>query len=211
MDEARTGTKRRGRKKDTVRHEDRLETILKVAAHLFSEKGYDITSLDDIADAVDIHKATLYHYIESKEEILYLCLVRSFDSWNEVIKTLTTKGMSPLEKLRLFCSVLIEEQNNDFGRCLILVGRDRLGPETGERIRQFQHTLTAAARGVIEEGMKDGTFGECNPRLATAMLLGAFNWVPRWYRNQPDLTTSDICSAYLDIFVNGIAARQKKK
>ncbi|MFX9722031.1 helix-turn-helix domain-containing protein, partial [Acinetobacter baumannii] len=59
------------------KHDDKLELILRQAARLFSERGYATTSLDDVADALEMHKATLYHYISGKEEILYRCLIRS--------------------------------------------------------------------------------------------------------------------------------------
>lgn len=193
------------RKPTLARHEDKLENILKVAARLFSERGYDTTSLDDIADAVQIHKATLYHYIASKEDILYQCLVRSLHNYDEVLKRAEDKSQPPLKRLREFFSVLVVAQNNDFGRCLSLVGRNPLSKETGDRIRQFQRRLDTAIRHLIQEGVANGTIRPISPRLATTMIFGAYNWVPRWYRPESKLSTTEISETYLDIFIRGIS------
>lgn len=207
MKDSHTSPAEKKRRKPTLaRHEDKLENILKSAARLFSERGYETTSLDDIADAVQIHKATLYHYIASKEDILYQCLVRSMSNYDDVLKRTEDKSLPPLQRLREFFSVLIEAQNNDFGRCLSLVGRNPLSADTGERFRLFQRGLDTAIRNLIEEGVANGTIRPVSPRLATTMIFGAYNWVPRWYRPELSVSINDISETYLDIFIRGISA-----
>ncbi len=65
----------RKRKAPGPRHEDKRVAILRTAAQLFADNGYEATSLDKIADQLGMHKATLYHYVSNKESILYQCLV----------------------------------------------------------------------------------------------------------------------------------------
>lgn len=187
------------------KHDDKLETILREAAILFSERGYEGTSLDHVADAVHIHKATLYHYIGSKEEILYQCLVRSFNDYTEIYEEIKSRSHPPLQRLIKFFNVLIEAQTNEFGRCNCLVTLQPLSAETSERIRSFQRELDLTVRNLLEEGMADGSIRKCDARLTSAMIFGAFNWVPRWRKPNSRITTTEIARQYLDIFINGIA------
>lgn len=185
---------------------NKYEIILKESARLFCENGYEATSLDDVADAVKIHKATLYHYIHSKEEILYSCLVRSFEGYQEVLAEMRDTRKPVFERLTRFFTVLVEAQNNEFGRCQCLVGRQPLGTETGDKIREFQRNLDHAVRALLQEGIETGCVRPCDVRLAAAMIFGAFNSVPRWHRPSHPVTPATIARTYLDIFINGIAA-----
>lgn len=202
---AKSSPPKRRRQMSTVRHEDKLENILMVAARLFSDRGYDATSLDDIADAVRVHKATLYHYIGSKEDILYQCLVRSIANYGDVLKRMEDKTQPPLKRLHDFFMILIEAQNNDFGRCLAIVGRQPIGTVTRDSIRDFQRTLDSAVRNVVKEGIADGSIRNVSPKLASCMLFGAYNWVPRWFNPKGGMTTEQISRNFLDFFFNGIS------
>ena len=75
----------RRRPPSTQKHEDKRTAILRTAAQLFAANGYEATSLDMIADQLGIHKATLYHYVDNKESILFQCLVMSFGDLDAVI------------------------------------------------------------------------------------------------------------------------------
>lgn len=184
---------------------NKLETILRESAKLFCERGYDATSLDDVADSVKIHKATVYHYIKSKEEILYMCLEHSLSGYEDTLIEMKDTTIPPVTRLVKFFGIIIEAQNNDFGRCLCLVGRRPLSEETGEQIRQFQRKLDFTVRGLLEEGMADGSIRNCDVRLATAMLFGAFNWIPRWRSPGHSVGTEELAKIFLDIFLNGVA------
>ncbi|MDQ0503605.1 TetR/AcrR family transcriptional regulator [Xanthobacter agilis] len=197
-----TTTKRRKTSKA-----NKFEIILKEAARLFCEKGYEATSLDDVADAVSIHKATLYHYIQSKEEILYLCLLRSFEGYEQRLEEMKDTSVSVTDRLRRFFRTLIEAQNNEFGRCLCLVGRQPLGTESGEKILEFQRNMGFAVRRLLQEGIDDGSFKACDTRLAANMIFGAFNSVPKWRRPDAGTSTRQIAETYLDLFISGITAR----
>src|SRR5690606_6559271 len=153
----------------------------RTAAQLFAENGYEATSLDTIADQLGMHKATLYHYVSSKESILYECLVLSFGDLEEVIQRMQDRSVPVLQRLRYFARSLATAQNNDFGRCQVLVGSRPLDIRPDGEIRKFQRKLDATLRSLVTEGIADGTIRPCNPGLFASMLFGAMNWVPRWF------------------------------
>lgn len=205
-------TARRGRPKDAgtgARHEDRRATILRTAARFFAEYGYEGTSLDQIADELGMHKATLYHYISGKHEVLYQCLVASFGDLDEVMVAMKDTQMPVVGRLRHFALSLARAQNNEFGRCLVLVGSRPLEEKSGRKIREFQRKLDSTVRALVTEGVTSGAFRPFEPGLVAAMLFGTLNWVPQWYQADGRLSLEAIVDRFMDMLVNGLAAGAK--
>lgn len=187
------------------RHVDRRETILRTAARLFAERGFEGTSLDAVADELGMHKATLYHYINSKQEVLYQVLVQSFGDLDEVIVAVQDRGLPVVDRLRHFALALARAQNNEYGRCLAMVGARPLEGTASQKIRDFQRKLDVTVRGLVQEGMTTGELKACDPGLVAAMLFGTLNWVPHWYRPDGRLTLDQIVKDFVDMLVRGIA------
>ena len=191
-----------------LKHEDKLTAILRTAAQLFAVNGYEATSLDMIAEQLGMHKATLYHYVDNKESILYQCLVKSFGDLDEVMKRMEDRSIPVLARMRMFVRSLAMAQNNDFGRCLVLVGSRPLDLGSGGEIRQFKQRLDVTVRSLITEGIADGSVKPCHPGMFGALLFGALNWVPRWYNEDGKLSIEDIADNFMDILTQGIATKR---
>ena len=198
----------RRKKLAELRHEDKRTAILRTAAQLFAAKGYEATSLDMIADQLGMHKATLYHDVANKDSILYQCLVKSFGDLDAVMKSMEDRSIPVLQRLRLFVRSLAQAQNNDFGRCLVLVGARPL-EGAGSDIRQFQRRLDTTVRALVTEGVADGTIKPCHPGLFSALLFGALNWVPHWYKESGKLGVDEVANQFMDMITGGIAAPQR--
>jgi AcrR family transcriptional regulator len=158
-----------------------------------------------IADQLGMHKATLYHYVDNKESILYQCLVKSFGDLDDVMKSMEDRSIPVLQRLRLFVRSLAVAQNNDFGRCLILVGSRPLDMTPDGKIREFQRRLDVTVRTLITEGIADGSIRPCHPPLFCALLFGALNWVPRWYSDTGKFSIQEVADRFMDMLTNGIA------
>lgn len=193
----------------TQKHEDKRTAILRTAAQLFAANGYESTSLDMIADQLGIHKATLYHYVDNKESILYQCLVKSFGDLDAVIDQMKDRSMPVLERLRIFVRSLAAAQNNDFGRCLVLVGSRPLDQAPGNSIRQFQRRLDMTVRDLITEGIADGSIRSFDPSIFAALLFGALNWVPRWHKDTGKLSVQQVVDSFMDLLSKGIEAPKR--
>lgn len=201
--------KRRTSAASGARHDDKRIAILRTAAQLFAKNGYEATSLDMIADQLGMHKATLYHYIDNKESILYQCLVTSFGDLESVVQRMADRSTPVLQRLRLFAHSLAHAQNNDFGRCLVLVGFRPLDIAPGGEIRKFQRRLDDTVRNLITEGIADGSVKPCHPGLFSSMLFGSLNWVPRWYSDDGKLDIDHIVDAFMDMLTTGIATSRR--
>lgn len=195
------------KKSPGVRHEDKRVAILRTSAQLFATHGFEATSLDMIADQLGMHKATLYHYINSKDEVLYQCLVKSFENLDEAIEKAHDRSIPVLDRLRQFAITLSHAQNNDFGRCLVLVGSRPLERMASSGIRAFQRRLDTTVRELITEGIASGEVKPCNPGLLSAMLFGTLNWVPQWYRQEGKLSLDEVVDSFMTLLINGIAGR----
>ncbi len=191
-----------------LKHEDKRTAILRTAAQLFAEKGYEATSLDNIAERLGMHKATLYHYVENKESILYQCLVFSFGDLDEVIEKMKDRSVPVLDRLRLYARSLAAAQNSDFGRCLVLVGSRPLETQGGD-IRQFQRRLDTTVRDLVTEGIADGSIKPCDPSMFSALFFGALNWVPRWHSESGKLSIQQVADTFMDMLIDGIAASRR--
>lgn len=192
----------------SVRHEDKLTAILRTAAQLFATNGYEATSLDMIADKLGMHKATLYHYVSNKESILYQCLVKSFGDLDDVMKQMEDRSIPVLDRMRLFVRSLALAQNNDFGKCQVLVGSRPLDLDSGGEIRKFKRRLDATVRSLITEGIADGSVKPTHPGMFSALLFGALNWVPRWHNDQGKFAIEDVANTFMDMLTQGIASKR---
>lgn len=203
----RAGDTHPGREGAGAHHGEKHDLILRAAAECFSQKGFDATSLDEIARRVKLHKATLYHYVDSKQDILYQCLTRSFRDYDGALDYLRDDSVSVLDRLRYFFRALAEAQNSIYGRCLTGVGIQGLGHEPGSRIRAFRRRLDYAMRALLEDGIEQGEIRPCRVSVVSAMIFGAFNWIGTWLDPQKGLTLDRVVDDFLDIVVNGLATR----
>lgn len=198
---------RKRRANSEARHEDKRLLILKTAAELFATQGYESTSLDLIAEHVGIHKATLYHYISNKETILFECLQLSFKDLDVLVEEMKSTDTCVFVRLKKFTRQLAIAQNNVFGRCLVLVGARPLENSAASvEIKNFQRRLDLTVRNLIEEGVANGKIKPCAPAMFAAMLFGALNWVPRWYKEGQGQSITEIADNFIETLIDGIRA-----
>lgn len=164
-----------------------------------------------IAEQLGMHKATLYHYIHSKEEILYQCLVGSFENLDQVIEKMNNRSIPVLDRLREFALSLAHAQNNDFGRCLVLVGSRPLELMASDNIRKFQRRLDSTVRDLVTEGIARGELRPCHAGLFSAMLFGMLNWVPQWFKSEGSLSLDQVVDSFVDTLILGVAAKGSSK
>ena len=169
------------------------EDILEAAARIFRRKGYHAASMQDIARAVNLQKASLYHHVSSKQEILVALLDRALDLLIEQMQGVLAMDAPPETKLRQavlgYTRVLAE--NRDLAAVLLLEFRF-LEPEVRERHVHRRDAYERLWRELIIEGQKAGVFHAENPSLAAKALLGMINWLVMWYRPSGPLTPQEI-------------------
>lgn len=182
--------------------------ILEAAAQIFSEKGFHAASMRDIADAVDLRKASLYHHVTSKQEILVDLLDKALDVLIAGMEKVVYQDISPEDKLRLamktYLNILTERR--DLSSVLLLEHRS-LEPKFRRRHIPRRDKFEGLVRDIIEEGLEQGVFACENPRLAVKTILGVINWTIMWYRPEGDQTPDEIADFNADLLIDGLRAR----
>lgn len=194
-----------GETREEVRRAKRM-MVLTTGARMFNERGYDRTKLDDIAAELNVSKRTLYYYIKNKDDILFQCNTMA---WEELLPTLAVcadRTIAPLERIRLLMKAYARVLSEDYGACQVLTHENVLGREGIEVLRKIWRRLDQALRGLVEEGIADGSIAPCVPKYASAALFGAFNWLPHWRSATRRPTYEEVGDAFLDVFLNGLKA-----
>lgn len=195
-------------------HFDRVELrklkrdrLLKVAAECFNSKGFSGTSLKDVAHKLNITDAALYYYVKNKEELVYLCYMRAVDLAEAAFERAIKEGNNPLEKLQLHIRYQIEEICGDDGPVAILSEIPALKPKHRDHILQHSRLLNKRFTALIEEGVQKGSIYSTNPVATSDAILGAVNWIPKWYRPNSSLNQDDIATAFIETFTLGLSPR----
>ena len=182
--------------------------ILDASAQIFSQKGYHGTSMQDIAIAVNLQKASLYHHVSSKQEILFDLLNRGLDILITQVEEAVDEPGSPDERLRratcAYLTTMTEYQ--DLASVLLLEYRS-LEPDYHDRHIPRRDRFEQIWRDLIREGMEDGIYTCDHPSLSARALLGVLNWTVTWFRNDGPLSAEEIADQISNLFLMGLITR----
>jgi TetR/AcrR family transcriptional regulator, cholesterol catabolism regulator len=184
------------------------ETILQAAAQIFSEKGFHAASMQDIAAAVNLQKASLYHHVSSKQEILLALLDQALDLLIERLGEVRRQPLPPDEKLRqaMICYLGVLTEHRDLAFVLLSEHRSlesQLKESHMPRRKRFEQLW----RDLVDEGIEVGVFRPMEAGLAARSLLGLMNATLNWYRPDGALASQDIAERYWDLFMKGLLVR----
>ncbi len=181
------------------------EDILEAAAQVFRQKGYHGASMSDIAAAVNLQKASLYHHVTSKQEILLEILDRALQLLLDRISAITDQNIPADKKLRLMIReyLLILVENIDLATVLLFEHRAL------ERRQHARHVpnrdeFESLWKDVISAGVSKKLFKCDDPGLTVRALLGLLNWTITWYRPDGDKSIEEIADNYSSLLLNGL-------
>lgn len=190
---------------------NRDEEILAAAIQVFSQKGYAAASLQDVADAVGLLKGSLYHYISSKESLLFRIFQESHEEASALMADIDAQDLPPDAKLREFVRrlTLFYEQHREraslyFGEWRHLTGDDR------ETVMKQRKEFELYVRTIIAEAHEGGlTDPDLDVKLATRYILTAVNGVILWYRPEGPLAGADIADQIADLACASVLRRKR--
>ncbi len=181
--------------------------IVQAAAQIFRQKGYHATSMQDIADAVHLQKASLYHHIESKQEILLEILDAALDRLTADISAVVESDLSPTVKLRLALKAYTLRLNEDRDLASVLLLEYRgLDPKLRARHIARRDRIDQLWRRIVKEGVDAGEFRRVDPVLTSFALLGVQNWMITWFRDNGRLTAAQAAEGFAELFLKGLLA-----
>ncbi len=182
--------------------------ILEAAATIFSQKGFHAASMQDIAEAVCLQKASLYHHVSSKQEILFDLLERALDLLIEQQEAILALPLQPEEKLRRAVTAYIKTLTDHQALSSVLLLEHRsLEPDLRLRHIPKRDRYEGLWRTLIQEGKDAGVFNPADPVFAARALLGVMNWTITWYKPGGHLTAEQIAGEYADLLLQGLLQR----
>jgi AcrR family transcriptional regulator len=181
-----------------------LDSLLHVAVAVFNERGYDATSMDELAARLGVTKSAIYHHVSSKVELLRLALDRALDALFAVTEepgATTGPAISRLEHV-VRGSVRVLADELPFVTLLLRVrGNSAVEQAALQRRREFDLLVTELVRAAEEEG---DVRPDVDPALTSRLLFGTVNSLTEWYRPDRGLDAAALADALVTTAFDGL-------
>ena len=184
-----------------------LDSLLDIAVAVFNERGYDATSMEDLAARLGITKSAIYHHVSSKVDLLRLALDRALDALFAVTEesgAITGPAIDRLEHVVRGSVRVLAAELPSVTLLLRVRGNSPVEQAALERRRQFDRVVTGLVRAAEEAG---DVRPDVPPAVTSRLLFGAVNSLTEWYRPDGDLSADDLADALVATTFEGLRAR----
>jgi AcrR family transcriptional regulator len=192
---------------------DSRQEILRTAARLFQQRGYDATSMNDVAAALKLSKGGLYHHFQSKDEILFEIMDHAMEITQERVLAPVREIADPEERLRALIRLHIEVVLSPRDREITVMLHENhplpiaLRKRINGRKKEYIHFVEDLMAEVQKSAQRAGRCkGSVTPRAAAFALLGMINWIYQWYKPEGDLQTNNLIPQFTNLVFGGILA-----
>jgi AcrR family transcriptional regulator len=188
---------------------DSRQEILRTAARLFQQRGYDATSMNDVAAALKLSKGGLYHHFQSKDEILFEIMDHAMEITQERVLNPVRSIADPEERLRALIRLHIEVVLSPRDREITVMLHENhpLPPSLRKRInarkKDYVHFLESLMAEVQNKARQSRSAkAKVSPRAAAFALLGIY----QWYKPEGELQAHNLIPQFTDLIFGGILA-----
>jgi AcrR family transcriptional regulator len=181
-----------------------LDTLLDAAVALFNERGYEATSMDELAARLGVTKSAIYHHVPSKVELLRLALDRALDALFALTEETGATTGPAIDRLEYVVrgSVRVLAAELPFVTLLLrLRGNSEIERTALHRRREFDRVVTGIVRAAEHEG---DVRADVDPAVISRLLFGTVNSLTEWYRPHRGLTADDLADAVVAITFAGL-------
>jgi TetR/AcrR family transcriptional regulator, cholesterol catabolism regulator len=185
----------------------RDQEVIDAAAKVFYERGFADASVQDVADELGILKGSLYHYIETKEDLLFRLLEELHDEVQAILEEVAAvEGLDPLQRLELYIRKQVLFNLENLPRVAVYYNDyERLSPDRRAQIVARRRVHERYVTEVIEEAQRAG---EANPeldaRLLSNFIHGAFIWTYRWYHPGGKVSREKVADTCAEFALRGV-------
>ena len=183
----------------------RSAEILRESAKLFAERGYDGTSIQDIASAVGIKKASLYHFFADKAEIHATVVLSSITRLTALVYERQRGCVTAAEKVEAFARAHAQHiaESAPFYFTAALGYREIVDPDAKAKVQRMRDGYEETLRAIIRGGIESGEFRELDVKLAARAIISCLNWMARWWRPDGPDSAETIASSYVELIIRG--------
>jgi len=198
----------RGATTAAVRSGVRRDELIEVAARIFAAQGYGNTSIQEIADEVGLLKGSLYHYIATKEDLLFEVIRSTMITWQDLVKSARNSDAPTLDRLRFYIHNNIEGSLNVRERTAVFTHDfQALSPKRQKIILELRQDHDDLLRDLIQKAKDEGVIGPgVNVKLTALAILTMSGSLYRWYNPEGELSASMIAAALTEFVMTGLGA-----
>lgn len=171
---------------EETRFELQRHRLLKAAATCFNQKGYSGTSLKDVAHHLGLTDAALYYYVRNKEELVYQCYLRGAELGREAMDRARAEGATGFDQAFLYIRYHVEVMVGDRGPVAIMSEVPSLRKPHRDEILQISRRHSREFENILTLGIEDGSIANCSVRMTGNAIMGAINWIPKWFHGDSE-------------------------
>ncbi len=188
----------------------REEQLIGIAADLFARKGYEGTSLRDIAETAGITKAALYYWFPEKETLFQRVVAGRMAALVERAAVAVEQAKEPLNKIRAFLLCSAEQMDSDRSGWIASSNTfwSNFDPDQRLAVVPLRDRFEQLLRQCVADAVQQGALRDIDPALATRLLLSGLNYLPRWHKPGGRLSAVQVVEQYLDMVLNGLSSRR---
>ena len=183
------------------------QSILDCAAKLFATKGFARTSINEIAEAAGLSKAGVYHYFDSKSEILRAMLTEHLEAVTEIVDTALNTSEPPRSKFITFTRLLIESYTRPASRnqhAVLMSDMDSLPAKDREFVVTTERRIVRAIERLLQSVHPQLEQHQDFVRPLTMLYFGMINWTDNWYSEKGRLAPAELATLAAKLFLNGL-------
>ena len=188
--------------------EETRQALIDSALALFGQKGYAVTSVQEITEAAGVTKGAFYHHFESKQELLQLIHDEFLDYQLALLKMALDQDVDSETRLRDLMRSLLMAAAKYMANVIVFYQERRhlTGPHF-KAMKRKRDEFDRLFLEVLERGIKDGTFrDDLDPRILGLGILGMYAWVHQWYRPNGRLSAEHIADIFIALTLDGLLA-----
>jgi AcrR family transcriptional regulator len=185
--------------------------ILRAAADLFRERGYQASTVEHIAARLGMSKASLYTHFRAKEEMLAAISRETIESFTRDLSLVLGSRLSPEDKLRRMVRQHVQFVIANRSFLTVFFGEEaNLPPRFVRALAAQKDRYDKAVERIVAEGIRSGAFRDVPPRLVVFAILGMVNWVHKWYNPNGRWGAEEISAAFLSLIEGGLLRRKPR-
>lgn len=185
--------------------------ILRAAADLFRERGYQASTVEHIAARLGMSKASLYTHFRAKEEMLAAISRETIEAFTRDLNLVLASRLGAEDKLRTVVRQHVQFVIANRSFLTVFFGEEaNLPPRFMRSLASQKDRYDKGVERIVEEGIRSGVFREMSPRLVVFALLGMVNWVHKWYNPRGRWGAEEISAAFLALVEGGLLRQQRR-
>lgn len=187
-----------------AKRQRRRAEILHSALRAFRARGYHATTLEDIAAQLGMRSAALYHYFPDKEAILYACHREGLAEVERILADARARHATARERLAHAIREHVRVMTDTLEGSALALEVSALSPRHRAEVIAQRDRYERGLRDIVAEGVGSAEFRALDPKLAVFAILGAINWVARWYRPEGGMQAPALGAQFADHLINGL-------